>query len=153
MSFGEAHARVSAFARLAQTATKWTGKPITFALAVGLILAWAAAGPFYGWSDSHSLFVNTVTTIITFLMVFVLQATQNRDNAALHAKLDEIIRTSAASNRFIGLDHLTDDEIGTLRDRREQEAQAPELPDEPTPERPKGQMSPWPEPWAGWWGL
>lgn len=111
------------FSRLSQAATRWAGKPATFVLAVAIVVLWAAAGPFYGWSDSHSLFINTATTIVTFMMVFLIQATQNRDGAAVQAKLDELIRVSAASNRFIGLDRLTDAEIEVLREKCQQAAQ------------------------------
>lgn len=144
---------MSAFARLAQTATRWTGRPAAFALALGTVLAWATTGPYFGYSDTWQLVINTGTTIVTFLMCFTIQATQNRDSAALQAKLDELIRASAASNRFIGLDTLTDEEIEALRTRCKQQAQAPELPHEPTPERPRGQRYVWPGTWAGWWGL
>lgn len=77
---------------------------------------WAAAGPFFGWSDTHQLLINTSTTVVTFWIVFLIQATQNRDNAALQAKLDEIIRASQARDKFMGIDKKTADEIDEMRD-------------------------------------
>lgn len=84
-----------------------SGRPITFGVCLLVILVWAVAGPFFGFSDTWQLIVNTGTTIITFLMVFLIQNTQNRDGAAIQAKLDELIRASAAQNVFIGIEHLT----------------------------------------------
>jgi low affinity Fe/Cu permease len=80
-------------------------------LALLIIVCWAATGSLFDYSDTWQLIINTGTTIVTFLMVFVIQNTQNRDGAALQAKLDELIRSSRAQNRFIGIEHLTDDEI------------------------------------------
>jgi low affinity Fe/Cu permease len=88
-----------------------SGRPVTFLVAWFVIVCWAATGRFFNYSDTWQLVINTGTTIVTFLMVFVIQNTQNRDSAALQAKLDEIIRSSHAQNRFIGIEHLTDDEI------------------------------------------
>ena len=105
----------NAFGRLAALVARASGKSATFLLAVGLIIVWALSGPFFGFSEGWQLVVNTATTIITFLMVFVLQNTQNRDGEALHAKLDELILKSAAENRFIEAEQLSDDEIKKLR--------------------------------------
>src|SRR5215210_5829882 len=106
------------FNRLACVVSHAAGTPLAFAIAVLLVVIWAATGPFFGWSDSHSLFINTATTIVTFLMVFLIQSSQNRDGAALQAKLDEIIRaTDAARNEFMGLDRKPEPEIEALRDR------------------------------------
>ena len=92
-----------------------TGSIYAFTLALLLIVGWAAAGPFYHWSDSHSLFINTLTTIITFLMVFLIQHTQNRDAKSFHLKLDELIKaTKDARNTMIDLDKLTDDQLEKL---------------------------------------
>lgn len=132
------------FARLATAATRFAGKPATFFLAVGLVSLWAAFGPWFEWSDSHSLFINTATTIVTFLMVFLIQNTQNRDGAAIQAKLDELVRASPASNRFVGLDHLTDEEIEALRERCEADAKA-----EPEPVEPSAPIA-W-NPWVKRW--
>ncbi len=100
-----------AFTAFANAIARVTGRPYTFIACLALIVAWAATGPLLGFSDTWQLIVNTSTTIVTFLMVFLIQNTQNRDNAALQAKLDELIRTSKASNRFIGIEHLTDREL------------------------------------------
>src|SRR5258707_6032204 len=80
-------------------------------------------GPIFGFSDTWQLIINTGTTIITFLMVFVIQNSQNRDNAAIQTKLDELIRVSKAHNRFIGIEHLTDEQIDDLRAKCEEVAQ------------------------------
>jgi low affinity Fe/Cu permease len=80
-----------------------------------VIFLWAASGPLFGFSDTWQLIINTATTIVTFLMVFLIQNTQNRDGAAIQAKLDELIRASEASNRFIGIEHLTQAEVDEFR--------------------------------------
>lgn len=85
--------------------------------ALGLTLGWLACGPVFSFSDTWQLWMNTITTVITFLMVFVIQATQNRDTAATHAKLDELIRSSAAKNEFIEADLKTEEEIKEMRER------------------------------------
>jgi low affinity Fe/Cu permease len=99
------------FSRIATFMAHQSGRPVTFLLALLIIICWAAVGSFFNYSDTWQLIINTGTTIVTFLMVFVIQNTQNRDGAALQAKLDELIRSSRAQNRFIGIEHLTDDEI------------------------------------------
>jgi low affinity Fe/Cu permease len=104
-----------------------TGKPLTFAFCVIVVLLWAVSGPYFGFSDTWQLVVNTGTTIITFLMVFLIQNTQNRDGAAIQAKLDELIRSSAAQNRYIGIEHLTEEELEELRARCETRARADKL--------------------------
>src|SRR5690348_12980324 len=101
-----------------------TGRPITFALCIVVIAVWALSGPFFGFSDTWQLIVNTGTTIVTFLMVFLIQNTQNRDGAAIQAKLDELIRASAAQNVFIGIEHLTQEELDEIRHRCEARAKA-----------------------------
>ncbi len=92
-----------------------SGRPLTFAAAMLIVLVWAISGPFFGYSDTWQLVINTGTTIVTFLMVFLIQNTQNRDGAAIQAKLDELIRTSAAQNAFIGIEHLTEGELDEIR--------------------------------------
>ncbi len=101
-----------------------TGRPITFGVCLAVILVWAFSGPFFGFSDTWQLVVNTGTTIVTFLMVFLIQNTQNRDGAAIQAKLDELIRASAAQNVFIGIEHLTQDELDEIRAKCEAKAKA-----------------------------
>lgn len=108
------------FTRMATLFARLAGRPPTFSIAVALILLWILTGPIFGWSDTWQLVVNTATTIITFLMVFLIQNSQNRDAAAIQAKLDEIIRAVfPARNEFIGIEHLTDSEIETIRARLE----------------------------------
>lgn len=98
------------------------GQPVTFIVAVLLIVAWGLTGPVFGFSDTWQLIVNTSTTIVTFLMVFLIQNSQNRDAAALQAKLDELIRAvEGARNEFIGIEHRSDTEIEAIRARIEVE--------------------------------
>jgi low affinity Fe/Cu permease len=107
------------FADIATAVAQQSGRPITFLLAAFIIIVWAVTGPIFHYSEFHysdtwQLIINTGTTIITFLMVFIIQNTQNRDSAAVQAKLDELIRVSAAQNAFIGIEHLTQDEISDI---------------------------------------
>ena len=99
------------------------GQPLTFVVALVLIAVWAGTGPIFAFSDTWQLVVNTSTTIVTFLMVFLIQNSQNRDAAAMQAKLDELIRAVArARGQFIGIEHLTDHEIEAIRASLEKEA-------------------------------
>src|SRR5215213_9191371 len=100
---------------------------MAFTLAVATVVVWAASGPIFGFSDTWQLVINTGTTIITFLMVFLIQNTQNRDGAAIQAKLDELIRSSAAQNSFVGIEHLTEEELEELRAKIETRAKANKL--------------------------
>ncbi|EIM29649.1 low affinity iron permease family protein [Microvirga lotononidis] len=100
------------------------GRPMTFGVSLLIILVWALSGPLFGFSDTWQLVVNTGTTIVTFLMVFLIQNTQNRDGAAIQAKLDELIRASAAQNVFIGIEHLTQEELDEIRAKCEAKAKA-----------------------------
>ena len=103
------------FNRLANATARLTGKPLTFALCFLVILVWALTGPMFGFSQTWQLIINTGTTIVTFLMVFLIQNTQNRDAAAMQAKLDELVYANRnARNRFIGIEHLTDTELGEI---------------------------------------
>ena len=104
------------FTSFAGAVARATGKPLTFALSVVLIVVWAVTGPYFGFSDTWQLVINTGTTIVTFLMVFLIQNAQNRDGAAIQCKLDELIRAAGkARNQFIGIEHLTDDQIELVR--------------------------------------
>jgi low affinity Fe/Cu permease len=89
-----------------------------------VVLVWAVTGPLFHYSDTWQLVINTGTTIITFLMVFLIQNSQNRDGAAIQVKLDELIRVSAVHDSFIGIEHLTDQELALIRDRCEARAMA-----------------------------
>jgi len=92
------------------------GRPKAFLLACLVIIVWAASGPLFHWSDTWQLVINTGTTIVTFLMVFLIQNAQNRDGAAIQAKLDELIRAVGhARNEFIGIEHLTELELDRIR--------------------------------------
>jgi low affinity Fe/Cu permease len=105
-----------AFDRLAQRTAHHAGRPTTFALALGVIVAWAVSGPIFGWSDTWQLVINTGTTIITFLMVFLIQNTQTRDTEAIQLKLDELIRADEkARNRLLRLEELTEDEMEHIK--------------------------------------
>jgi len=110
------------FTRIATTVAHATGMPATFLACCAIVVLWAVSGPFFGFSDSWQLIINTGTTIVTFLMVFLIQNTQNRDGAAVQAKLDELIRVTAASNKFIGIEHLTEQEVEEFRLRCERAA-------------------------------
>jgi low affinity Fe/Cu permease len=103
------------FADAAQATSRAVGRTWVFVLAVTTILIWAASGPFFGFSDTWQLVINTGTTIVTFLMVFLIQNTQNRDAAAIQVKLNELIRVSRAHNSFVGIEHLTDEELDEIR--------------------------------------
>jgi low affinity Fe/Cu permease len=95
------------------------GRPLTFVMALSAVAFWAVAGPVFGFSESWQLFINTGTTIVTFLMVFLIQNSQNRDNAAIQVKLDELIRSGTAQNFFVGIEHLTHEEIEEIRHKCE----------------------------------
>lgn len=111
------------FTRFATAVSKWTGRPVVFIACCVLVIVWALSGPLFGFSDTWQLVINTTTTILTFLMVFLIQNTQNRDNAAIQAKLDEIIRTSDSDNKFIGIEHLSDEELDEILREVEQSAE------------------------------
>ena len=108
------------YAGVAKRVSRWCGRPSTFLLAVGIIAAWIVTGPIFGFSDTWQLVIDTGTTIITFLMVFLIQNTQNRDMAAIQLKLDELIRaTQGAHNALMDLEELEDRQIEAFRTRYE----------------------------------
>jgi low affinity Fe/Cu permease len=106
------------FSGIADRAAVVFGKPVIFLAACLLTLVWIVTGPLFGWGDTWQLFANTVTNIVTFLMVFVLQNSQNRDGAALQAKLDELLRTVAPRSGLTGIEDLTQEEIEDIKRRR-----------------------------------
>jgi low affinity Fe/Cu permease len=113
------------FTVIANRIAAFIGQPIAFIAALLFIVTWAGTGPLFGFSDTWQLVVNTSTTIITFLIVFLIQNSQNRDAAAIQAKLDELIRASrSARNEFIGIEHLTDHQLEMIRTELERESVA-----------------------------
>ena len=110
------------FTRIATVISTAAGQPLTFFMAIAVILVWAITGPIFHFSDTWQLIINTGTTIVTFIMVFLIQNTQNRDAAAMQAKLDELLRAvSKAREQFIGVEHLTEREIEMIRAALERE--------------------------------
>jgi low affinity Fe/Cu permease len=105
------------FAAFAREVERQVGRSYTFVLAVGIVVVWAVTGPFFHWSDTWQLIINTGTTIVTFLMVFVIQNTQSRDTQALHLKLDELIRVTAeARDSLVGVEELSEQDITQHRE-------------------------------------
>ena len=112
------------FAVWASATAHAMGRPWAFITAALVVLVWGLTGPLFHFSDTWQLVINTGTTIVTFLMVFLIQNTQNRDGAAIQAKLDELIRSSAAGNAYIGIERLTEEELDEIRARCERRAHA-----------------------------
>ena len=113
------------YSRIANTAARFSGRPATFVIAAGVILAWIVSGPLFGFSDTWQLVINTATTIVTFLMVFLIQNTQNRDTHAMQIKLDELIRaTKGAHNALLDLEGLEEEQLEAFRVRYEKLAAA-----------------------------
>src|SRR5215213_7321467 len=105
------------FARFARWTEHQVGSPHAFVLAVAVVMVWAITGPIFGWSDTWQLVINTGTTIVTFLMVFLIQSTQSRDTQALHLKLDELIRVNkAARNSLMNLEDMSEAEIKHVKE-------------------------------------
>jgi low affinity Fe/Cu permease len=116
--------KMSWFARFARRLSVITGRPLVFTVAVAAVLVWAVTGPFFGFSDTWQLIINTSTTIITFLMVFLIQNTQNRDTEAIQIKLDELIRsTKGAHNALLDLEELDDKQLEAFHKRYERLAE------------------------------
>jgi low affinity Fe/Cu permease len=104
------------FTRFTKATAHAVGRPIAFVLAVSLVCAWAATGPLFGFSDTWQLVINTTTTIVTFLMVFLIQSTQNRDAEAMQVKLDEIILAAGnAKNELLDLEELEEEDLNRIR--------------------------------------
>ena len=108
------------FRRIAAGAAAWFGTPWAFIAALALVVGWALTGPLFDFSETWQLVINTTTTIITFLMVFLIQTTQNRDARALHLKLDELIRATSARNVFADLEDASEDELEAFQHEFEQ---------------------------------
>ncbi len=115
------------------TVTEHTGRPWAFGLALGSVILWLVSGPIFGFSDTWQLVINTSTTIVTFLMVFLIQHGQNKDSRAMELKLNELIAAmKGASNRLIAIEELTDDELCALRHRYDELVERePELDEQP----------------------
>lgn len=110
------HADPSLFTRFSAAVSRIAGRPQIFGIALLIVIVWAVAGPFTGYSETWQLLINTGTTIITFLMVFIIQASQNRDTAALHLKLDELIRVNeSAHNALLDIDSMDEPKLEKLR--------------------------------------
>jgi low affinity Fe/Cu permease len=112
------------FGDIANQTSHAAGRASTFMIAAGIVIVWAVTGPLFNYSDTWQLVINTGTTIITFLMVFLIQNSQNRDGAAIQVKLDELIRVSTAHNSFVGIEHLTDEELEDSPSKCERRAEA-----------------------------
>lgn len=113
------------FVRFANATARIAGKPWTFMACLGVVLVWALSGPIFKFSETWQLVINTGTTIITFLMVFLIQNTQNRDGAAMQAKLDELLfAVKQADDRFIGIEHLTEKELDGILSEVERRGEA-----------------------------
>ncbi len=105
------------FRHFAETTARASGRPLAFLLAAAVIVAWAVSGPLFGFDDTWQLVINTGTTIVTFLMVFLIQNSQNRDSAALQIKLDELIRATTAHNGLLAVEDLDEDALDRVRDQ------------------------------------
>ena len=112
------------FTKIAARSASWMGHPLAFIISILAVVLWAASGPVLHYSDTWQLIINTATTVLTFLAVFLIQNSQNRDGAAMQAKLDELLRAvDKARGAFVGIEHLTDAQIRKIRDALEEEVQ------------------------------
>jgi low affinity Fe/Cu permease len=118
------------FSGIANKTSQAAGRASAFVIAAGVVLVWAISGPLFQYSDTWQLVINTGTTIVTFLMVFLIQNSQNRDGAAIQVKLDELIRVSTVLDSFIGIEHLTDEELEEIRNKCERRAEGEKAGDE-----------------------
>lgn len=115
------HVKSHPFTAFSKWVASKTGHPLTFSIALGIIVLWIASGPFFGYSNTWQLMINTTTTIVTFLMVFLIQNTQNRESAAVQIKLDELIRSDKhAHTTLLDLEELTEEELLDLKERYEE---------------------------------
>jgi low affinity Fe/Cu permease len=106
---------LSAFDRFAASVTRWAGSPLVFSGALAMVLTWAISGPLFGFSETWQLVINTGTTIVTFLMVFLIQQSQNKDSVAIHLKLNELLAAHReASNRMIGIEEMCEQDLREL---------------------------------------
>ncbi|TCR70205.1 low affinity iron permease family protein [Bosea sp. BK604] len=122
-AYDQAPSKRSFFTRLSQAVAHWAGKPQTFFLALAVIVIWAISGPFFGFNDTWQLVINTSTTIVTFLMVFIIQNSQNRDTAAMQIKLDElIVRLEGAREELLDLEELDEEKLEAIRTEFEKRA-------------------------------
>jgi len=116
--------KTSWFTRFAKKTAQFSGRPATCALAGAIVILWAISGPLFGFNEAWQLTINTFTTIVTFLMVFLIQNTQNRDTAAIQVKLDELIRVTHGHNALMDLEELDEEELETFRRKYEKMAAA-----------------------------
>ncbi|MEJ8293669.1 low affinity iron permease family protein [Delftia tsuruhatensis] len=111
-SYADRSPLLAAFDHFASKVTRWAGSPVAFCMALACVLVWAASGPVFSFSEYWQLVINTGTTIVTFLMVFLIQQSQNKDSVALHLKLNELLAASkSASNRMIGIEDLDEEQL------------------------------------------
>jgi low affinity Fe/Cu permease len=116
-------AQSSFFTRLSQAVARYAGKPATSFIALSVVIVWALSGPFFGFNDTWQLVINTSTTIVTFLMVFIIQNSQNRDTAAMQIKLDELLsKVEGAREELMDLEELDEEKLATIRDDYERRA-------------------------------
>ena len=115
-AYAQRSAVLSLFDRFASRVTRWAGSPAAFCMALGVVVVWAALGPVFQYSEDWQLVINTGTTIVTFLMVFLIQSTQSRDTQALHLKLDELIRVDrSARNYLLNLEEMSEAEVEEVK--------------------------------------